>query len=77
MVCQDWQFPNFGAEEVGGCDAAGTVEAVGPGVSGFGQGDRVAVYTKILGGDRAGTYAEYTVGRNALPGTTHAARQPA
>lgn len=51
------------AGEVGGCDAAGTVEAVGPGVTSFGQGDRVAAFTKILGGDRAGTYAEYTVSR--------------
>lgn len=51
----------MGYESVAGCDAAGYVESVGEGVDGFAKGDRVAAFTRVTGGDRTGTYAEYTV----------------
>jgi NADPH2:quinone reductase len=41
-----------------GWDAAGTIEAVGAGVSGFTVGERVAAYTR-LPQVHSGTYAEY------------------
>lgn len=51
--------PANGLPHIGGSDMAGVVEAVGDGVSGFEEGDRV--FSTGLGIFSQGTYAEYTV----------------
>ena len=54
-----------------GCDGAGTVEAVGTGVSRFKPGDEVYFFNNGLG-SAPGTYAQYTLIRE-----DYAARKPA
>jgi NADPH2:quinone reductase len=43
-----------------GYDAAGIIEATGPGVTGFKEGDAV-FYTPQISGNQLGTYAEYNI----------------
>lgn len=50
----------LGETAVLGCDGAGVIEEVGPGVSEFGIGDAVYSYQPGFGA-RMGTYAEYAV----------------
>ena len=52
-----------------GCEGTGIIDAVGPGVEGFGIGDAVII-TAVPAMDLNGTYAEYTV----VPATAVVAR---
>jgi len=52
-------YPVPGLPMIPGSDAAGVVGAVGPGVEGFAEGDRV--FATGLGNGRQGTYAEEVV----------------
>ncbi|GAA5861203.1 hypothetical protein JCM3774_002226 [Rhodotorula dairenensis] len=60
---KDWKMPVFieGYSAVEGNDVAGTIEAVGEGVTKFKKGDRVCAFTKMVSGDQYGAYAEYSV----------------
>ncbi|KAK4055710.1 hypothetical protein OIV83_000256 [Microbotryomycetes sp. JL201] len=61
----DWKIPYYMPpyEAVEGNDVAGTVESVGPGVSRFSKGDRVAAFTPMRTANKYGAYAEYTVSK--------------
>lgn len=57
---KDWKMPEwFGGEMNQGDDIAGTVHAVGEGVTEFRQGDRVAAFHEMM--TPGGSYAEYAL----------------
>jgi len=56
----DGRWAGLAPPVVLGYDASGTVEEVGPGVTGFRRGDDV-FYTPEIFGNRLGTYAEHNV----------------
>ncbi|KAM0788748.1 hypothetical protein ACM66B_002840 [Microbotryomycetes sp. NB124-2] len=62
---KDWKIPFYMPpyEAVEGNDVAGTIESVGPGVSRFSKGDRVAAFTPMRTANKYGAYQEYTVAK--------------
>lgn len=57
---KDWKIPEWMGSAVNqGDDIAGTIHAVGEGVTEFRQGDRVAAFHEML--SPHGSYAEYSV----------------
>ena len=57
---KDWKIPvYYGQEANHGDDIAGIIEAIGPNVTEFKKGDRVAAYHQVMAPH--GSYAEYAI----------------